>query len=64
VSGIEKELGKKIVKDIKDFNNKIQVSIQDEKLRVSAKSKDDLQSVIAFLKEKDYSIPLQFDNYR
>ncbi len=64
ICGIEKELAKSIVKDIKTLNLKIQASIQDEQIRVSGKAKDDLQSVISFIKSKDYPIPLQFVNYR
>ncbi|OGS45845.1 MAG: YajQ family cyclic di-GMP-binding protein [Elusimicrobia bacterium RIFOXYD2_FULL_34_15] len=64
VCGIEKELAKSIVKDIKTLNLKVQSSIQEEQIRVSSKAKDDLQSVISFIKSKDYPIPLQFVNYR
>lgn len=64
VCGIEKELAKSIVKDIKTLNLKIQSAIQDEQIRVSGKTKDDLQSVISFVKSKDYPVPLQFVNYR
>lgn len=64
VCGIEKELARSIVKDIKKLNLKVQVSIQDEQIRVSGKAKDDLQSVISFVKSKDYPIPLQFVNRR
>lgn len=64
ICGIEKELAKSIVKDIKKLNLKVQVSIQDEQIRVSGKAKNDLQSVISFVKSKDYPIPLQFVNYR
>ena len=51
-------------KDIKDSGVKVQASIQDEKVRVTGKSKDDLQTVIQMLRGKDYPIPLQFTNYR
>jgi uncharacterized protein YajQ (UPF0234 family) len=64
VCGIDKEIAKTIVKDIKDSGLKVQASIQDEKIRVVGKNKDDLQSVIALLRGKDYPIPLQFSNYR
>ncbi|HAM39151.1 MAG: YajQ family cyclic di-GMP-binding protein [Elusimicrobia bacterium RIFOXYC2_FULL_34_12] len=64
VCGIEKELAKSIVKDIKTLNIKVQASIQEEQIRVSSRVKDDLQSVISFIKSKDYPIPLQFVNYR
>lgn len=62
--GIDKELGKEIVKDIKNSKIKVQASINGDKLRVSGKDRDDLQAVIKMLKEKDYNIPLQFTNYR
>ncbi|MDD5686786.1 MAG: YajQ family cyclic di-GMP-binding protein [Elusimicrobia bacterium] len=64
VSGIEKELAKNIVKDIKTLNLKVQSAIQDEQIRVTSRAKDDLQTVISFIKSKDYPIPLQFVNYR
>ncbi len=62
--GIDKDLGKKICKDIRDTKLKVQTQIMDDKIRVSAKKIDDLQAVIAFLKDKDYGIALQYDNYR
>ncbi len=64
VTGIDKDLAKQIVKDIKDLKLKVQASIQDEQVRVSGAKKDDLQAVINALKEKEYPIPLQFTNYR
>ncbi len=64
--GLTQELAKKIVADIKASKMKIQASIQGEQVRVSGKSKDDLQAAIRLLKEKEdsYNIPLQFQNYR
>jgi len=64
VSGIEIELAKAIVKDIKTLNVKVQAAIQDEQIRVTGRDKDDLQTVITFVKAKSYPIPLQFINYR
>ncbi len=64
VCGIEKELAKSIVKDIKALNLKVQSAIQDEQIRVSSRDKDALQTVIGFIKSKDYPVPLQFINYR
>jgi uncharacterized protein YajQ (UPF0234 family) len=64
VMGIETDLAKKINKDIKDQKFKAKVQIEGDKLRVSSPVRDVLQSVIAFLKEQDYGIPLQFTNYR
>ena len=64
--GLTQELAKKIVADIKDSKLKVQASIQGEQVRVSGKSKDDLQEVIGLLgkNEDKYDIPLQFTNYR
>ena len=64
--GLTQELAKKIVADIKDSKLKVQASIQGEQVRVSGKSKDDLQSVIQLLRanEDKYDYPLQFTNYR
>lgn len=63
--GIKDEKAREINKAIKGENFKgVQVAIQGEQLRVSAKSRDALQTVIQFLKEKDFGIPLQFTNYR
>jgi uncharacterized protein YajQ (UPF0234 family) len=64
VTGIDKEMAKKLTKDIKDLGAKVQTSIQDEKIRVTSKSKDELQKVIQAVRGKEYSIPLQFNNYR
>src|SRR5690606_8070950 len=61
-SGIEKEVAKKIVKDIKDSKLKVTPAQMDEMVRVTAKKIDDLQSVISLLRPKDYGIPLQFIN--
>lgn len=64
--GLTQELAKKIVAEIKDAKLKVQASIQGEQVRVSGKSKDDLQDVIKLLREKEDSlkVPLQFVNYR
>ncbi len=64
VMGIDKDLARKISKDIRDLKLKCKVQIEDDKLRVQSASKDTLQQVIAFLREKDYGIPLQYVNYR
>jgi len=64
VMGIETDLAKKINKDIKDKKLKVKVQIEGDKLRVSAPVRDELQNVIAFLKDQDYGIPLQYTNYR
>ena len=63
--GIEQEQAKKISKIIRDEGPKsIKAQIQGDELRVSSKSRDDLQDVIALLKGKDLEIDLQFTNYR
>lgn len=62
--GIDKDLAKEIVKDIKNSKIKVQASINGDKLRVSGKERDDLQAVIQMLRGKEYNVPLQFSNYR
>lgn len=62
--GIPQEISKEIVKHIKESKLKVQASIQSEKVRVSSKSKDFLQETIALLRQKNFKIPLQFNNYR
>src|SRR5512135_1913435 len=62
--GIPTDKAKEIVKAIKDSKIKVQASIQAEQVRVSGKSRDDLQTVIQLLKGKEFGIELQFDNYR
>ncbi|MCM1266130.1 MAG: YajQ family cyclic di-GMP-binding protein [Candidatus Gastranaerophilales bacterium] len=64
--GLTQDLAKKLVADIKGTKLKVQASIQGEQVRVTGKSKDDLQDVIKFLRENDdkYEYPLQFTNYR
>jgi uncharacterized protein YajQ (UPF0234 family) len=63
-SGLVSEKAKEISKAIKDSKLKVQAHIQGEQVRVLSKSKDDLQSAIAFLRGKDFGIDLQFTNYR
>ena len=62
--GIESALAKDLVKKIKSSKIKVQAAIQGEKLRVSGKKRDDLQAVIALLKEADVGLPLQYENFR
>lgn len=64
IQGIEQDISRKINKDIKDMKFKVKVQIEGDKLRVSAVSRDTLQEVISFLRDKDYGVPLQFENYR
>ncbi len=62
--GIEKEDAKTIVKLIKDAKLKVQAQIMDDQVRVTGKSKDDLQEVIKLLRETDFPFAMQFVNYR
>jgi cyclic-di-GMP-binding protein len=62
--GISQEIAKQISKLIRDEFKKVQASIQGEAVRVSAKSKDDLQEVMQRMKQEDYPVALQFTNYR
>lgn len=62
--GIEAEKAKKIVKMLKEAQFKVQAAIQGEQVRVSGKKKDDLQTVIAFLRAAKLELPLQFENFR
>ena len=62
--GIDKELAKKIVKLIKDSKIKVQSSIQGDQVRVTGKKRDELQEVIAMLREAKIEIPLQYTNFR
>ncbi len=62
--GISQELAKQITKLIRDEFKKVQSSIQGDAVRVTAKAKDDLQTVIQRLKQEDYPVALQFTNYR
>jgi uncharacterized protein YajQ (UPF0234 family) len=65
VQGIESDKAKKIAKTIRDEGPKgVQAQIQGDQLRVSAKKRDDLQTVIALLRGADFGVALQFDNYR
>lgn len=64
VNGIEAELARRINKDIRDAKFKAKVQIEGDKLRVFSPSRDELQRVIAFCREQDYGIPLQFTNRR
>ena len=64
VQGIETEKAKAIVKAIKDTKVKVQASIQGDQVRVTGRSKDDLQKAMATVKGADFGIPLQFTNYR
>lgn len=62
--GIEADLARKLVRMIKDAKLKVQTAIQGDKLRVTGKKRDDLQQVIAMLKDAKLDVPLQFNNFR
>ena len=62
--GIDQATAKKIVKMVKDRKMKVQAAIQGEKVRITGKKRDDLQAVMAMLKEENLDIPLQYNNFR
>ena len=62
--GLDPLLSKKMVRIIKDSKVKVQVAIQGDKLRITGKKRDDLQSAMAVLRESDLDMPLQFNNFR
>lgn len=62
--GIEQPVAKKIVKLVKDAKIKVQTSIQGDELRVTGKKRDDLQEVIALVKQSDLGQPFQYKNFR
>jgi uncharacterized protein YajQ (UPF0234 family) len=62
--GIESDLAKKMIKQIKASKLKVQAQIQGDQVRVTGKKRDDLQQVISLLREVDYGLPLQFQNFR
>lgn len=62
--GIDAPLAKSLVKTIKGSKLKVQAAIQGDKLRVSGKKRDDLQSAISLLKDTDVDLPLQYENFR
>ena len=62
--GIDKDVARKIVKDIKDSKLKVQAQMMDDQVRVTAKKIDDLQAVIALMRSGSYDLPLQFMNMK
>src|SRR5712691_86448 len=62
--GLSQEMAKEISKYIRENYLKVRPQLQGDAIRVSAKSRDDLQAVISLLKQKDYPVPLQYINYR
>ncbi|BFM17634.1 YajQ family cyclic di-GMP-binding protein [Maricurvus nonylphenolicus] len=63
-TGLDSDLCRKIVKLIKDKKMKVQAQIQGDQVRVTGKKRDDLQAVIAMLREADIEMPLQYNNFR
>ena len=61
--GLDSDSAKKISKALKESDLKVAASIQGDKVRVSDKKKDNLQQAMAFLKEKSFGVPLQFNNF-
>jgi len=66
MAGISKEKAKEIIAALKDSKLKVNSQIQDEKIRVTGKNRDDLQSAIALLrsKQEEIKVPMQYDNFR
>ena len=62
--GVDTELARKIVKLVKSSKIKVQSAIQGPQVRISGKKRDDLQQVIAMLKDQDLDLPLQYTNFR
>lgn len=62
--GIDTDTARRIVKSVKDARLKVQAQIQGDQVRVTGKKRDDLQTMIARLKDGDFGLPLQFSNFR
>jgi len=62
--GLDQDLARKMVKQIKDSKIKVQAAIQGDQLRVTGKKRDDLQQVMQLLRDAQLGIPLQFNNFR
>jgi uncharacterized protein YajQ (UPF0234 family) len=62
--GIDKDLAKRLVKEVKEGKFKVQVAIQGDELRVTGKKRDDLQAVIEYIKGLSVEQPLQYVNFR
>ena len=62
--GLEQPMAKKIITAIKTAKLKVETQINGEKLRVTGKKRDDLQTAIALLRKSEFEVPLQFDNFR
>ncbi|MBA4152150.1 MAG: YajQ family cyclic di-GMP-binding protein, partial [Acinetobacter sp.] len=62
--GLDSDTAKKIVKLLKENGHKVQASIQGDKVRVTDKKRDTLQTAMAFLREQQLGLPLQFNNFK
>jgi uncharacterized protein YajQ (UPF0234 family) len=62
--GIDTELGKKIQRLVKDSKIKVQAALQDKQVRVTGKSRDDLQQIMALIRGAKLELPMQFTNFR
>ena len=62
--GLDGDVGRKITKLIKAGKFKVQAQVQDKQVRVTGKKRDDLQQVMAMLREEEVDVPLQFTNFR
>ena len=62
--GLDKDVARKIIKDIKDSKLKVQAQMMDDQIRVTAKKIDDLQEVISLMRRGSYDLPLQFVNMK
>lgn len=62
--GLDGDLARKIVKAVKATKIRVQLSVQGDELRVAGKKRDDLQETIAFIKEMQIDLPLQYVNFR
>jgi hypothetical protein len=62
--GIDQETGRKIARLIKDSKLKVQASLQGDKVRITGKQRDELQTAIQFLRKAGIEVPLQFSNFR
>ena len=62
--GIDQDTARMLVKKVKEARIKVQAAIQGDKIRVTGKKRDDLQSIISELRESSCDLPLQFVNFR
>jgi len=62
--GIEQPIAKKLIALMKEAKLKVEAQINGDKLRVSGKKRDDLQTAMALLRKAEVELPLQFDNFR